>query len=31
MSRGRENGGKRKTIIIGDLEHHKIVEEFTDA
>jgi len=31
MSRGRENGGKGKTFMAIDFEHHKIVKEFTDA
>ena len=31
MSRGRENGGKRKRFMVIDFEHHTIVKEFTDA
>jgi len=31
MSCGRENGGKRKTFMVIDFEHHEIVKEFADA
>jgi len=31
MSRGRENGGKKKTFMVIDFEYHKIVKEFADA
>jgi hypothetical protein len=31
MSRDRENGGKRKTFMVINFEHHEIVKELADA
>ena len=31
MSRGWENGGKRKTFMVIDFEYRKILKEFADA
>jgi hypothetical protein len=31
MSRGPENDGKKKSIMIINFEYHKIAKEFADA